>query len=187
MRSNQDSFVVSLPIRTHCQRLHRRLLGATCTLQPQHDKCRAYVRVKFGTLCGKHLFLKHAKVVRQAGFRIDDDLTRLQQEERKSYDADFKTLKSKGYSPFFRGSQLHYFHADKMHTCRQGMAHSISQGCSVQPQPDQVEEGMKSPHAELDVVMKALVGLHAKIDDTISSEKLVKPVLNWKVRDFLSF
>lgn len=113
------------------------------------------VRVKFGTLCGKHLFLKHAKVLRQAGFRIDDDLTRLQQEERKSYDADFNTLKSKGYSPFFRGSLLHYFHADKMHTCRQGMAHSISQACFVQPQPDQPDqmgEGVNSPHAEYDVL-----------------------------------
>ena len=148
------------------------------------------VRVKFGTLCGKHLFLKYAKVLRQAGFRIDDDLTRLQQEERKSYDADFKTLKSKGYSPFFRGSQLHYFHADKMHTCRQGMAHSISQACFVQPQPQQIGEGVESSRAERDASRKALQELHAKIDDTtkiIAPEKLVKPVVNWNVRDFWSF
>lgn len=146
------------------------------------------VRVKFGTLGGKHLFLKYAKVLRQAGFRIDDDLTRLQQEERKSYDGDFKTLKSKGYSPFFRGSQLHYFHADKMHTCRQGMARSISQVCFLQPQPDQVGEGVKSPHAErdIDALMKAVLGLEAKLDDN-RKEMLVKPVLNWNVKDFLSF
>ncbi|KAL3153934.1 hypothetical protein ABBQ32_013496 [Trebouxia sp. C0010 RCD-2024] len=83
------------------------------------------VRIKFGTLRGKHLFLKHAKVLRQAGFRLVDDLTWLQQEEQKSADAEFKALKSKGYSPFFRGSQLQYFHAEKMHTCRKGTANSI--------------------------------------------------------------
>ncbi|KAL3156597.1 hypothetical protein ABBQ38_000886 [Trebouxia sp. C0009 RCD-2024] len=89
------------------------------------------VRVKFGTLRGKHLFLKHAKVLRQAGFRLDDDLTRLQQKERKSVDAEFKALKSKGYSPFFRGSQLQYFHAEKMHTCRKGRANSIPHACAL--------------------------------------------------------
>ena len=31
------------------------------------------VRLKFGTLDGKHLFLKYAKVVRQAGSKVDDE------------------------------------------------------------------------------------------------------------------
>ena len=71
------------------------------------------VRVKFGTLQGKHLFLNHAKVLRQAGFKVDDDLTQLQQQEQKSFGDDFAVLKAKGHNPFFRRSQLQ-FHADRM-------------------------------------------------------------------------
>ena len=82
------------------------------------------LRVKFGTLQGKHLFLKHAKVLRQAGFKVDDDLTRLQQQEQKSLGDDFAVLKTKGHTPFFRGSQLH-FYADRMQTCRNGKASTI--------------------------------------------------------------
>lgn len=97
------------------------------------------VRVKFGTLRGKHLFLKYAKALRQAGFRVDDDLTRLQQDERRSLDADFNTLKSKGYRPFFRGSQLQYFHADNMNSCKKGRASSISQAIQETSQACSVE------------------------------------------------
>ena len=75
---------------------------------------------------GKHLFLKYAKVLRQAGFRVDDDLTPLQQQERTLLEEDAETLRTKGYHPFFRGSQLHYFHRDKMHTCRKGKASSLA-------------------------------------------------------------
>ena len=82
------------------------------------------LRVKFGTLQRKHLFLKHAKVLRQAGFKVNDDLTRLQQQERKSLGDDFAVLKTKGHTPFFRGSQLH-FYADRMQTCRNGKASTI--------------------------------------------------------------
>ena len=32
--------------------------------------------------------------LRQAGFRVDDDLTRLQQQERRSSEDDFATLKA---------------------------------------------------------------------------------------------
>ena len=56
------------------------------------------VRVKFGTLQGKHLFLKHAKVLGQAGFKVDDDLTQLQQQEQKSFGDDFAVLKAKGHT-----------------------------------------------------------------------------------------
>ena len=91
---------------------------------PNHSRPRP-LRVKFGTLQSKHLFLKHAKALRQAGFRVDDDLTWLQQHERKSLGDDFATLKAKGYTPIFRGSQLHYHHANKMHTCRNGKASKV--------------------------------------------------------------
>ena len=71
----------------------------------------------------KNLFLKHAKTFRQAGVRCDDYLTRLQQQERQVISEDFIALKVKGHKPFFRGSELEYHHADKMHTCRQSQAH----------------------------------------------------------------
>ena len=82
------------------------------------------LQVRFGTLQGKHLFLKHAKLLWQAGFKVDDDLTPLQQQERKSFGNDFVVLKAKGHNPFFRVSQLH-FYADKMQTCRKGKASAI--------------------------------------------------------------
>ena len=59
------------------------------------------VRLKFGTMHGKHLFLKYAKVLRQAGFRVDDDLTPLQQRERGLLEEDAETLRTKGYHPLF--------------------------------------------------------------------------------------
>ena len=75
---------------------------------------------------GKHKFFKYAKGLRQAGFKVDDDLTPLQQQERRLLDEDAETLRTKGYHPFFRGSQLHYFHKEKLHTCRKGKASSLS-------------------------------------------------------------
>ena len=83
------------------------------------------MRLKFGTLDGKHLFLQYAKVVRQACLKVDDDLAPLQQQERTLLEVDAETLRIKGYHPFFRGSQLHYFHNEKMHTCRKGKAGSV--------------------------------------------------------------
>ena len=71
------------------------------------------LRVKFGTLQGKHLFLKHAKILWQAGYKVDDDLTPLQQQERKSFEDNFAVLKAKGHNPFFN------FKMDcMMHSCR---------------------------------------------------------------------
>ena len=71
----------------------------------------------------KHAFLKHAKTLRQAGVRCDDHLTRLQQQERQVLSEDLHSaLKAKGQAPFFRGSELKYFNADKMHTCKQSQA-----------------------------------------------------------------
>ena len=84
------------------------------------------IRLKFGTMHWKHKFLKYAKVLRQAGFKVDDDLTPLQQQERRLLEQDAETLRTKGYHPFFRGSQLHYFHKEKLHTCRKGKASSVS-------------------------------------------------------------
>ena len=71
---------------------------------------------------GKHLFLKYAKLLQQAGFRLDDDLTPLQQRERGLLEEDAETLITKGYHPLYRILQLHYFHTGKMQTCRKGKA-----------------------------------------------------------------
>ncbi len=62
----------------------------------------------FSSLIHRHNFLKFSKDFRQAGFRLDDDLTRSQQAERKSLSLDFQSLKTKGYQPYFRGSLLQY-------------------------------------------------------------------------------
>ena len=76
--------------------------------------------------------MKHAKVLRQAGFQVDDDLTP-QQQERKSFGDDFTVLmrdrliKAKGHDPLFRTSQLH-FYVDKMQTCRKGKASAMPPG-----------------------------------------------------------
>ncbi len=67
------------------------------------------VRLEFSTLLQKQGFLHMAKDLRQAGFRLDDDLTRSQQAERKTLNLDFQVLKTKGYQPYFRGSLLQYY------------------------------------------------------------------------------
>ena len=91
----------------------------------EHGKPRP-LRVCFNSLTSKHEFLSRAKELREKlGVRCDDDLTRLQQQRREELSADFLTLKSKGYSPFFRGSHLHYRSKDKLFTCNKG------QGCSA--------------------------------------------------------
>ena len=41
-----------------------------------------------------------SKQFRQAGLQFDDDLTRLQQKERRDLSDDFQALKSKGHKPF---------------------------------------------------------------------------------------
>ncbi len=61
------------------------------------------VRLVFSSLIYKHSFLEFSKDFRQAGFRLDDDLTKSQQAERKSLSLDFQSLKTKGYQPYFRG------------------------------------------------------------------------------------
>lgn len=59
------------------------------------------------------------------GIRCDDDFTRMQQNPREELSADFLTLKSKGYSPFFRVSHLRHRSQEKVLTCNKG------QGCSA--------------------------------------------------------
>ena len=83
------------------------------------------VRLVFSTLLQKHGFLRMAKVLRQAGFRLDDDLTRSQQAERKTLSLDFQDLKIKGYQPYFRGSLLQYYSNNKVHTCAKGKADKV--------------------------------------------------------------
>ena len=60
--------------------------------------------------------------MRAKGISVDDDLTRVQQQERQGLSDDFSGLKSKGHKPFFRGSELKYHFANKMHTCEKGKA-----------------------------------------------------------------
>ncbi len=83
------------------------------------------VRLVFSSLIHRHNFLKFSKDFRQAGFRLDDDLTRSQQAERKSLSLDFQSLKTKGYQPYFRGSLLQYYSDNKNHTCVKGKADRI--------------------------------------------------------------
>ncbi len=83
------------------------------------------VRLVFSSLIYKHSFLEFSKDFRQAGFRLDDDLTKSQQAERKSLSLDFQSLKTKGYQPYFRGSLLQYYSDNKNHTCVKGKADRI--------------------------------------------------------------
>ena len=83
------------------------------------------VRLVFSTLLQKHGFLRMAKVSRQAGFRLDDDLTRSQQAERKTLSLDFQDLQINGYQPCFRGSLLQYYSNNKVHTCAKGKADKV--------------------------------------------------------------
>ena len=83
------------------------------------------LRVLFNKPGQKHTILSHAKDLRQAGIRLDDDLTRVQQNERRGLDLDFQILKGKGYQPYFRGSLLKYYSGNKNHTCAKGKADRI--------------------------------------------------------------
>lgn len=51
------------------------------------------IRLVFNTPQQKHTVLSYAKDLRQAGVRVDDDLTRAQQTERRGLDLDFQVLK----------------------------------------------------------------------------------------------
>ncbi len=83
------------------------------------------VRLVFSSLIYKHSFLEFSKDFRQAGSRLDDDLTKSQQAERKSLSLDFQSLKTKGYQPYFRSSLLQYYSDNKNHTCVKGKADRI--------------------------------------------------------------
>ncbi len=65
------------------------------------------------------------KDLRQAGFRLDDDLTRSQQAERKTVNLDFQVLKIKGYQPYFRGSLMQYYSNNRVYTCAKGKADKV--------------------------------------------------------------
>ncbi len=73
----------------------------------------------------KHKFLKMSKQLRQNGLRLDEWLTELQQKERCTLDADFQTLKGKGYRPFFRGSVLMYRCNKKACVCQKDKADTV--------------------------------------------------------------
>ena len=91
------------------------------TFRPDQERPRP-VRMQFDSMSDKHIFLKHAKHLKEVNLRYDDDLTRLQQRQRKDMAADFDTLKSKGHKPFYRGSSLKFRHADKTRTCKRHAA-----------------------------------------------------------------
>ena len=80
------------------------------------------LRIRFDTEDDKHRFLQYSAQCRKAGVRIDDDLTPLQQHDRKDLSDDFGVLKAKGHKPFFRGSELKSYSENKMHTCSRGRA-----------------------------------------------------------------
>ncbi|DBA74999.1 TPA: hypothetical protein ACH3X1_010342 [Trebouxia sp. C0004] len=58
---------------------------------------RTKPRPVFSSLIHRHIFLRFSKDFRQAGFRLDNDLTRSQQTERNNLSLDFQSLKTKGY------------------------------------------------------------------------------------------
>ena len=96
-------------------------IGTYCSAQKRPRP----VRLIFATMSDKHVFLKHAKHLKEVGLRYDDDLTRLQQKQREDMSADFSTLKSKGHKPFYRGSSLKFRHAEKTHTCKRDKANRV--------------------------------------------------------------
>ena len=75
------------------------------------------VRLIFNTPQQKRKVLAYAKElrVRQAGFKVDDDLTRAQQIERRG----------KGHQPYFRASLLKYYSGNKIHSCDKEKADRI--------------------------------------------------------------
>ena len=84
------------------------------------------LRLTFASNTFKHEFLATTKELRAKGIRIDDDLTRAQQQERQSLSDDFSGLKRKGHKPFFRGPKLKYYFANKMHNCEKRKANRAS-------------------------------------------------------------
>ena len=96
-------------------------VGRVGKSSPEKGRHRPAV-VKFDTMDEKHLFFSHAKLLKPTGVKWDDALTRQQQKERQSLSADFQALKSKGHTPFYRGSVLKHRHADKTRNCRLGQA-----------------------------------------------------------------
>ncbi len=83
------------------------------------------VLIELRWLEDKHKLLKMSKQLRQNGLRLDDWLTEVQQKERSTFDADFQTLKGKGYKPFFRGSVLMYRRNDKACVCQKDKAYMV--------------------------------------------------------------
>ncbi len=103
-----------MPDGRHCEgaewaQVH---LGTYC---PNPERPRP-IREVFKSMDDNHTFLKHAKHLKEVSLRYADDLTRLQQQERQDMSADFDTLKSKDYKPYYKGSSLMFHHADKTRT-----------------------------------------------------------------------
>ena len=84
------------------------------------------MRLRFLSLSDRHDFLKYASQFRPVGIRLDDDLTRLQQQQRQAWNDDFQLLKAKGCKPLCRGAWLRCRVGDKSVTCNKGQAANIS-------------------------------------------------------------
>ena len=65
-------------------------------------RCRPLL-LHFDVSADIHVFLRHAKTSRNNGLRVDDYLTK-EQEERQALSADLLALKEKKYKSFFRAS-----------------------------------------------------------------------------------
>jgi len=85
MRHRRPDIAVVTDVRLH-------------TLKPHSNTFRGHA--------ARHALLKYAKELRTPGIRVDDDLTRRQQQQMFNLDNVFKSLRSKGYRPRFRGAQL---------------------------------------------------------------------------------
>ena len=90
----------------------------------QDQKRSRPIRLEFDSLEDKHAFLKDAKRLKEVSLRYDDDLTRLQQNQRSNLSVDFNVLKSKGLKPFYRGASLKFRHCNKTYSCKKGGAHN---------------------------------------------------------------
>ena len=64
-----------------------------------------------------------SKQLRAQGIRMDDDLTRMQQQERADLAADFAELKENGVTSFFQRSSVCIYNGRKKQFCRKGQAY----------------------------------------------------------------
>ena len=94
------------------------------SFSPDNRKPRP-VLIGFPSIEDKHTFLQLSKQLRQRGLRLDDWLTKRQEEETDALSADFQALKGKGYKPFLKGSVLMYRCNHKACVCQKDKADTV--------------------------------------------------------------